>query len=119
MATFSRHILSGSTNGRGIPVLGATTSGGQLIHTAYTATGSAGDEIWLYAVQYGTTTGVTLTLRHGGATSADQIAITMAPGAGAVPLCPGFMLNGALESRAFASASNEISIHGWVNRVAS
>jgi hypothetical protein len=117
MATFSRHILSGSTNGRGIPVLGATTSGGVLVHTAQTATGGS-DEVWLYAVQYGTTTGQTLTVRHGGATSADEIKIPMQPQIGAEEVMRGFVLNGGLEVRAFCTTSNELSIHGWVNRVA-
>jgi hypothetical protein len=116
MATFSRHILSGSTNGLGIPVLGATTSGGVLLHTAQAAT-TGEDEIWLYAVQYGTTTGLTLTVRHGGATAADEIAVAMVPGTGPIPVCPGFLLNNSLESRAFTTVSNEMSIHGWVNRV--
>jgi hypothetical protein len=90
MATFSRSILSGSTNGLSIRVLGATTSGGVLVHSAYTDTGGS-DEVWLYGYQYGTTSGV----------------------------IPGLPINNSLEVRAFCTTSNEISLYGWVNRVAS
>ena len=45
--TFSKTILSGSTDGRGIKV-DATASSGKLIHTGSTST-SVQDEIWLYA----------------------------------------------------------------------
>lgn len=47
MATFSKQILSGSTDGRGIKVA-ATASSGTTIHTA-SSTATTYDEIWLYA----------------------------------------------------------------------
>jgi len=47
MATFSKIILSGSTDGRGIKVA-ATASSGTLIHTG-SSTATTIDEIWLYA----------------------------------------------------------------------
>ncbi len=119
MATFSRHILSGSTNGRGVRVLGATTSGGVLVHTAYSATGGS-DEIWVFAHQYGTTSDQTLRIRFGAATDGDEIRQTMLVGnSGLVPILPGIPLANALEVRAFCTTSNEISLYGWVNRVAS
>ena len=48
MATFSKTILSGSTDGRGIKVA-ATATAGPLIHTG-SATATTLDEFWLYAV---------------------------------------------------------------------
>ena len=48
MATYSKTILSGSTDGRGILVT-ATATAGTLIHTG-SATATTLDEIWLYAV---------------------------------------------------------------------
>ena len=116
MATFSRHILSGSVNGAPIPVLGATTSGGVLLHLSQTAT-TGDDEIWIYAVCYGTTSDLTVTYRHGGASSVNEITAIIQPGTGAVPIVPGFLLHGALEARAFTTASNQLAIYGWVNRV--
>jgi hypothetical protein len=119
MATFSRSILSGSTNGLSIRVLGATTSGGVLVHSAYTDTGGS-DEVWLYGYQYGTTSGQTVTVRFGGATLGDEIRVAMTPGsAGVIPVIPGLPINNSLEVRAFCTTSNEISLYGWVNRVAS
>ena len=47
MATFSKQLLSGSTDGRGIKVA-ATASSGTTIHTA-SSTATTFDEIWLYA----------------------------------------------------------------------
>jgi hypothetical protein len=47
MATFSKQLLSGSTDGRGIKVA-ATASSGTTIHTA-SSTSTVTDEIWLYA----------------------------------------------------------------------
>jgi hypothetical protein len=47
MATFSKQIFSGSTDGRQVKVV-ATSSPGTTIHTASTNT-AAFDEVWLYA----------------------------------------------------------------------
>ena len=47
MATFSKQLLSGSTDGRAIKVV-QTASAGTLIHTASSTT-TTFDEIWLYA----------------------------------------------------------------------
>jgi hypothetical protein len=47
MATFSKQILSGSTDGKAIKVA-QTASSGTLIHTGSTST-SVFDEVWLYA----------------------------------------------------------------------
>jgi hypothetical protein len=48
MATFSKIVLSGSTDGRMIKVA-ATATAGTTIHTG-SATATTFDEIWLYAV---------------------------------------------------------------------
>ena len=49
MATFSKNILSGSTNGRPILVNQTAIATGVTIHTGPTVTSSF-DEIWLYAI---------------------------------------------------------------------
>jgi hypothetical protein len=49
MPTFSRQLLSGSTNGREIPVA-ATATPGTLLHTGVTGT-TAFDEVYLWGVQ--------------------------------------------------------------------
>ncbi len=45
MATYSKVLLSGSTNGKGIKIASSSTT----VHTAIAGTSSI-DEIWLYAV---------------------------------------------------------------------
>jgi hypothetical protein len=48
MATFSKRLLSGSTDGKAIKVV-QTATAGTTIHTAVSGTSDI-DEIWLYAV---------------------------------------------------------------------
>ena len=45
MATYSKQLLSGSTNGKGIKIANTSTT----VHTAVAGTSDI-DEIWLYAV---------------------------------------------------------------------
>lgn len=116
MATFSKLVLSGSTNGRQIAVA-ATSTPGTLIHTS--AAGTAGmDEVWLYAVNSSTST-VKLTLEWGGTTAnTDHIELNIAGEAGLVLVVPGLVLNNGLSVRAFAATTNVINISGYVNRIA-
>ena len=65
MATYSRQLLSGSTNGRAIPVA-ATATPGTAIHTAVAGTASF-DELYLWASNV-TGSAATLTLEWGGVT---------------------------------------------------
>jgi hypothetical protein len=48
MATFTKNILSGSTDGKAVKVA-ATATAGTTIHTG-SATATTIDEVWLYAV---------------------------------------------------------------------
>jgi len=119
MATFTKQVLSGSTDGRAIKVV-ATASSGTTIHTG-SSTATTLDEIWLYAVN---TSGsaVKLTIQWGGTTSPDDdIELTVQPEAGLVTVAPGLLIKGnatALVVRAFAATANVITIHGFVNRIA-
>ena len=65
MATYSKELLSGSTNGKGI-LVAATATAGTLIHTAVSGSTDL-DEIWLYAVN-SSDADVKLTLEWGEAT---------------------------------------------------
>ena len=65
MATYSRQLLSGSTNGRNVIVV-ATATAGTLIHTAIAGTTSF-DEIYAWAANV-TAAAATLTLEWGGIT---------------------------------------------------
>ena len=118
MATFSKELLSASTDGRAIKVA-ATATAGTLIHTGST-TATTIDEIWLYAVN-SDSTDRKLTLEWGGVTVPDDlIEVTIGAEAGLVLLAPGLLIKGnstALLVRAFAATANVVDIHGYVNRI--
>ena len=119
MATFSKNILSGSTDGKMIKVV-ATSSSGTTIHTGPTNTSHL-HEVWLYAVN-SDTTARKLTVQFGGTASPDDdIELTVAAESGLVLVVPGFVLKGnasALVVRAYAATANVISIGGYVNQIA-
>jgi hypothetical protein len=117
MPSYSKQLLSGSTNGRGIKVV-ATATAGTLIHTAVAGT-SPEDEIWLYAHNT-SSAAVKLTLEWGGTTSPDDhIEVNVgAEGTGLILVAPGILLQNGLVVRAFAGTANVINIFGYVNRIA-
>jgi hypothetical protein len=118
MATFSKEILSGSTDGKGILVV-QTATAGTTIHTG-SATSTTIDEIWLYAVNTSATS-VKLTLEWGGVSAPnDHIESTIASESGLVLVTAGLILKGnasPLVVRAFAATGSVIAIHGYVNRI--
>lgn len=118
MATFSKTILSGSTDGRSI-LVAATATAGTLIHTGST-TATTLDEIWLYAVNT-SATDVKLTCEWGGVTSPnDHIEYTVKAENGLYLIASGLLIKGnatALVVRAFAGTASVIAIHGYVNRI--
>lgn len=118
MATFSKQILSGSTDGKAIKVA-ATATAGTTIHTGSTTTTTL-DEVWLYA-QNTDTTDRKLTIEWGGTASPDDlIEYTVKAENGLYLIVPGLILKGnatALVVRAFAATANVITIHGYVNRI--
>jgi len=115
MATYSKELLSGSTNGKNIKVA-ATATAGTTIHTATSGTSNL-DEIWLYACNTDSTDRK-LTIEYGGATSPDELTeITITAEAGWVLVCPGLLLQNSLVVKAFAAAANVVNINGFVNRV--
>ena len=114
MATFTKQILSGSTNGAST-LVAATSSPGTTIHTAISGT-SGLDEIWLYADNSSAST-VKLTVEFGGTAEKDQIELNIPGESGLVLVVPGLVLNNSLVVRAFAATTNVISISGYVNRI--
>lgn len=114
MASFSKQLLSGSTNGRHIAVAAIATPG-TLIHTAIAGTSSI-DEVWLYAMNTGATA-VKLTVEFGGTATSDLIEITVTGEAGLTLISPGLVLNNGLVVRAFAGTASVINISGYVNRI--
>lgn len=117
MATFTKTLLSGSTNGKAIKVV-ATATAGTTIHTAVSGSSSI-DEIWLYAHNSSAST-VKLTLEWGEATAPDgNIEINIgAEGTGLVLVSPGILLQNSLVVKAFAGTANVVTLTGYVNRIA-
>ena len=119
MATFSKLILSGSTDGKQIKVA-ATATAGTLIHTGSTTPATL-HEVWIYAVN-SDTTDRKLTIEWGGVASPDDlIEYTVKAENGLYLIIPGLILKGnatALVVRAFAATANVISISGYVNVIA-
>ena len=117
MATYSRLLLSGSTNGRAIPVA-ATATPGTAIHTAVAGT-SAFDELYLWASNVTGAT-ATLTVEWGGVTDpGDHMtkAYSISPNSGPVPIATGQVLNNGMLVKAFGGTASAINITGYVNRI--
>jgi hypothetical protein len=119
MATYTKVLLSGSTQGQPITVV-QTASTGTTIH----ATGNSSsniDEIWLYANNTSTSP-VLLTVQFGG-TDAVQHAkpIILSPQSGDVLILAGLPLTGTGSAAntvyAFAATASVITISGYVNRI--
>lgn len=117
MTTYSRTLLSGSTNGRGIKVTGTSTAATVTVHTAQSGT-TYHDEVWLYAYN-DSTVSVNLTVEFGGTTDPDDLIVTpIPPQQGAVLVIPGFNIQNSLVVKAFAGTADVVTLHGWVNRTA-
>ena len=116
MATFTKTLLSGSTNGKAI-LVAATATAGTTIHTAVSGSSSL-DEIWLYAHNSSAST-VKLTLEWGEATAPNgNIEINIgAEGTGLVLVAPGILLQNSLIVKAFAATTNVVTLTGYVNRI--
>lgn len=114
MASISKQLLSGSTNGRMIQI-SATASTGTLIHTAVSGTASV-DEIILYATNT-SASDVLLTVEYGGTGSENEVDFTIPAGVGLVDLGGRFVLQNSLVIRAYAGTTNVINVGGYVNRI--
>jgi hypothetical protein len=119
MATFTKTILSGSTDGRAIKVA-ATATAGTLIHTGST-TAATLHEVWLYVMNTDTSN-IKLTIEWGGVTAPDDlIEVTIPTESGLFLIVPGLLIKGnatALVVRAFAATANVLTINGFVNVIA-
>lgn len=118
MPTFTKEILSGSTDGRPI-LVAATSSAGTVIHTGPTVTTTL-DEVWLYASNPSNTQR-TVTIQWGGTTSPnDHFVLFLPPQSGLVVVAPGLIIKGnatPLVIRAFCDSANQVNISGYVNEI--
>jgi len=108
----SKVILSGSTDGKPIPIT-TTESPGNLIHTA---SATEIDEIWLYLTNNNTDP-VTVTVQWGLTTTVGSIIQTVPSQAGLYLAVPGLVLTNNSIVRVFASVSDVITVLGFVNRI--
>jgi hypothetical protein len=115
MATFTKFLLSGSTQGKNIKIV-QTATAGTTVHTAVTGTSDL-DEIWLWAVN--TDTGAhKLTIEYGGVSAPDDtIEVWLPAESGLVLVIPGLLLQNELVVKAFADAANVVEVNGFVNRI--
>ena len=120
MATFTKQLLSGSSQGQPITVV-QTASTGTTIHATGTSSTTI-DEVWLYANNTSTSP-VLLTVQFGGTTAPQNSKpITLAPQSGDVLIVAGLPLTGtgsvASTIYAYAATASVITISGYINRIA-
>lgn len=117
MPTFTKQVLSGSTNGQGINVAG-TSSPGTTIHTVgATATGNEFDSVYLF-VTNNLTVAQLVTIELGSTASNANVSVNVDARSGPQLVIPGWPLV-ATDSivKAFAAtATAGIVIGGYVNR---
>jgi hypothetical protein len=118
MATLTKDILSGSTDGKAVKVA-ATATPGTTVHTGSTTVADL-HEVWLWAVN-SSASNVKLTIEWGGTTSPDNlIEMTIPAEDGPVCIVPGWVLKGnavANVIRAFAATADVVMVYGYVNKI--
>lgn len=115
MATYSGSVLSGSTNGRPIPVVAVATPG-TLIHTVSAA---QFEELFLWASNV-TAVAATLTVEFGGAGDPGDHLVkgyAIPANSGPIPIALGQRLDGGVVVRAFSGTASAINITGYTNLV--
>ena len=115
MATYSRALFSGSTNGR--PVSLSLSTNTTTVCTVGTST-SAFSEIYLWANNI-TANPVTMTLQFGTATS-DRICqdLSIPANSPPIPIVTGQNVNGGVSLSGYASAASAINVQGYINLIA-
>ncbi len=126
MATFSKITLSGSTSGKQIPISTYAGAGNPatLVHTAHA---TALDEIWLWVVNYSTSS-VTAGIQWGQITSTKEIVFPVTYSVpsplpwnqtitGAQLVVAGLVLSNSLVVRMYCSAGTALACYGYVNRI--
>jgi len=120
MGQWSKIALSGSTDGQGVAVSGATPSTGTVIHTAVAGAAGSMDEVVLYA--YNTVTTAVEALVAIGPTTAtgSRYTHTLAAAAlgGLQPIMPGLVVRNSKTVVCYATADATWNVFGWVNRYA-
>lgn len=117
MATFTKTLLSGSTNGKPIKVAATSIGSGTTIHTAGSGTGFI-DLVTLMACNTDAVSRV-LKIGWGGTTDPDEVStVTLPPKSGWVPVGIKVPIQNALVVKASADAANVVIVEGTVDHIA-
>ena len=117
MSTYVKTNLSGSVNGKGIAISGSTTANGVTVHTATSGSGNW-DEVWLWAVNSGSSVSAKLTVEWGETTAPDgNIEVYVPAESGLLLVAPGLLIQNSLLIKAFANPAGAVILHGFVNRI--
>lgn len=118
MATYTKVLLSGSSQGQPI-LIAATSSPGTTIHSTGTSS-TIIDNVTLYAHNTDTTARK-LTVELGGTGTANTIEVTIPAEAGLMLVLPQLPLTGtgsaAKSVAAFCATTNVVAISGFVDRI--
>ena len=115
MATIAKQRLSAeTTSGESSVLIAATATAGTAIHAAVSGTSDI-DEVWLWA-NNNHTAAVVLEIEWGNTTANRNIQVTIQPNE-TVLVVPGWIANDSNAIAAFASVTNVINVHGYVNRI--
>jgi hypothetical protein len=117
MPTYTRQLLSGSTDGRPIPVAAIVTPG-TLVHTAVAGTSNF-DELYVWA-NNPTGTNRTLTIEMGGVTDPGDLhpkQFRIPANSPPIPILTGQTLQNGVVIRAIADQAGGINLAGYVNRI--
>ena len=118
MATYTKVLLSGSSQGQPI-LIAATSSPGTTIHSTGTSS-TIIDNVTLYAHNTDTTARK-VTLEVGGTGTANTIEVTVPAEAGLMLVLPQLPLTGtgsaAKSVAAFCATTNVVAISGFVDRI--
>ena len=114
MATVTKQLLTGSTNGMPITLTTAVTSGAVTIHTTIASTTDM-DEVWVWATNIHTGV-ITLTIECGTADEDQHIRVKIQPD-DTVLVVPGMILNNAKVIKGFSSTADKCNVFGYVNRL--
>lgn len=111
MATFSKELLSESTNGEAFDI-SATSSPGTAIHTAVSGAGFL-DEIWLWFSNRTDNT-IVITVEFGGSNEENRIIETLDPRKSALVI-PGIPLTSGATVKAYIDVGS-VTVYGYANR---
>jgi len=118
MASYTRVLLSGSTDGLPINVTGTATGSANTIHTAVSGSASF-DELYLW-VSNTSASDCTLTIEWGSATDPGGLlmkSVVVPANCGPTPFSFGQVLNNAKVVKACAQTTAVLNITGFVNRI--